>query len=292
MTQALDENGFIPVNNGQLYYAQSGQGEQSIVWVHGLPLNSDAWYPQLRHFNPLCRNIVFDLRGYGRSSKLPENCSSVTDLYLDDFLAVLHHCQLKKPVLVGFASAGHAVMRFAALFPQAISQLVVINGSPCFMSQPDWIGGFDKASLARVIEQIDNAPTMSDVWNLLSESAMKEACGTPMDKLKQWYQSMAEQAGKDTIKAFFSNIAYDDDRALLKKIIAPTLIISSRLDKEVPSDTALYLRQAIKGSQLFEINDIDHFAYATQSTLVNQVIEQFITPRCEIIIPTPTANIK
>ena len=100
---------------------------------------------------------------------------------------------------------------------------------------------------------------------------------------------MLAQARKDTLKAFFSNIAFDDDRELIENITAPTLIISSKLGKEVPSATALFLRNTIENSQLFEINDIDHFAFATQASLINAVIDQFMSPSCECLLPN-TAN--
>ncbi|WP_165474800.1 alpha/beta fold hydrolase [Legionella nagasakiensis] len=278
-------SGYIERENGNVFYSVSGRGNREIVWMHGLPLHSDAWFPQLLYFNNTCRNYVFDLRGYGRSSKLPTNCNSVTDLYVQDVLAILKHFQLVNPILIGFASGGHAALRFAALHTDKLSKLIVINGSPCFMRHTDWPGGFDEPLLKEYINKIDAAKSMDEIWDILSTSAMNESCSAGIKKLKSWYAGMAEQAGRDTIKAFFSNVAYDDDRALIANINVPTLIISSRMGEEVPSETALFLRQKIKNAQLFEINDIDHYAFATQSGLVNRVIEQFIEPSCDIILP-------
>ncbi|KTD06984.1 alpha/beta fold hydrolase [Legionella jamestowniensis] len=279
------DSGIIPREEGHLFYSVSGQGTQNVLWIHGLPLQSESWLPQLQYFDKDCRNIVFDLRGYGRSSKLPKPCDNVTDLYLADILAVLDHLQLNQPVIVGFASAGHGVLRFAAQHPDKLSQLIVINGSPCFMKREDWNGAFDEVILHECIRQIDAANSLEDIWAILSQSALNEACGQHLDQLKAWYGSMAAQAGKETIKAFFNHIAYDDDRSLMANISVPTLIISSTMDHEVPSDTALFLRKTIPNAQLCEINDIGHFVFATQSGLVNHVIKQFIQPSCDIVLP-------
>lgn len=276
----------IAVEDGELYLRHSGQGNEHILWVHGLPLNSDAWYGQLLCFDLLCRNTVFDLRGYGKSSKLPQNCTSVTDLYMADFLKVIEASNVNDTVLVGFASAGHAALRFAALYPEKVRKLIIINGSPCFMSQDDWQGGFDKASLEKIVSEIDNAKTDDDIYQMLLDASMNEKGNDEkMAALKKYYMKLANTAGRETVRAFFTDIAYDDDRALLAKICVPTLIISSRLGKEVPSDTALYLRQQIKNAQLFEINDIDHFAYATKKNLINDVIKQFVFPETDILLP-------
>ena len=204
---------------------------------------------------------------------------------MHDFLSVLEHCQLEKPTLVGFASAGHAALRFAALYPHKISKLIVINGSPCFMSCDSWLGGFSEQSLKERVSRVEQAETDDDIYDALLSAAMKENGGEKLETLKAWYMQLARGSGRATIKAFFASIAYDDDRALMSRISAPTLIISSRLGQEVPSGTALFLRQNIPNSQLFELNDIDHFAYATKSGLINQVIEQFIFPSCDIHLP-------
>ncbi len=282
----LDKAFYVKVKEGELYCKQSGKGEHPILWVHGLPLSSEAWYPQLNYFDSKAQNTVFDLRGYGCSSKLPDSYSSVTDLYMDDFQTIITECKLKQPTLVGFASAGHAVLRFAALYPELISKLIVINGSPCFLSREDWQGGFNQTALNKAVKMIEKTDNDEDIYLALLNAAMNEQGGTELARLKTWYLQLAKSSGRKTIKAFFENIAYDDDRALMSKISAPTLLISSRLGKEVPSSTALFLRQQIKNSQLFELNDIDHFAYATKSGLINQTIEQFIFPHCEIDLPT------
>jgi len=43
---------------------------------------------------------------------------------------------LDGPTLVAHASGGHGALRFAALKPDLLNKLVVINGSPRFMAKP------------------------------------------------------------------------------------------------------------------------------------------------------------
>ena len=71
------ENGFVEVENGRIFYQVHGEGSQDIVWVHGMPLNSDSWYAQFNYFKSDFRSIALDLRGYGQSSELPHDTKSV-----------------------------------------------------------------------------------------------------------------------------------------------------------------------------------------------------------------------
>jgi non-heme chloroperoxidase len=281
---SVEENHFA-VTDGTIHYSISGKGKQDIIWVHGLPLDGSSWYAQKLYFDEKYRNICIDLRGYGQSSRLPQPIANVTDLYVADLLALCKHLSLSKPIIVGFASGGHGTLRFAAQHPKALSKLVLINSSPKFDYADDWPWGFKAETLNEFISQIAKANSNDELASILFDVAMNEPCLDGINHLKQWFTTMLTADSKETINAFFTNIAYDDDRPLLKNIIVPTLIMSSKLGKEVPADTAFFMQKMIAQSQLVEINDIDHFAFATKSQLVNQLIEQFIAPECDIIIP-------
>ena len=80
-----------------------------------MPLNGRSWYAQVDHFRRRFRNVTIDLRGYGKSSKLPAGVSGVTDLYVADFKALINYLVLDRPVMVAHASGAHGALRFAAL---------------------------------------------------------------------------------------------------------------------------------------------------------------------------------
>ncbi len=116
----------LAVPGGRLAWWEAGAGDRTVVWVHGLPLDSRSWEPQRRHFEPLCRNIFIDLRGYGQSSKLPDGTKDVTGLYCNDLQALFDALEIDGATLVGFASAGHVALRFAAQNSQRVGKLVTI----------------------------------------------------------------------------------------------------------------------------------------------------------------------
>jgi non-heme chloroperoxidase len=71
-------------------------------------------------------------------------------------------------------------------------------------------------------------------------------------------------------------VSRDDDRDLLHSITAPTLLVSSGIGREVPSEVGLYLRRQINRSCLVEIPGADHFVFATRPRLVNLLLAQFL----------------
>ena len=270
---------FLDVEGGRLAWWEQGtsersMGENAIVWVHGLPLDSRSWEPQRRHFAPLCRNVFVDLRGYGRSSKLPAGTADVTALYCADLAALFDAAALRRAMLVGFASAGHVALRFAALHPGRVAGLVTINGSPCFRRREDWAWGFSDDGIARFTAMAGEGGIEGLTDAVLDPGLVfKDLSAADGAKLAAWFRSMSLSAGVDTLMGFFTGIANDDDRDLLPRIAARTLLISSTLGEEVQTGVALFCRRRMPDALLAELPDTDHFAFATRPALVNALIE-------------------
>jgi pimeloyl-ACP methyl ester carboxylesterase len=88
---------------------------------------------------------------------------------------------------------------------------------------------------------------------------------------------MSRSAGTDTLMGFVEGISRDDDRHLLQSIATSTLVVSSAIGREVPSDVGLYLRERIGKSCLVEIPGAGHFVFATRPLLLNMLLAQFLS---------------
>jgi alpha-beta hydrolase superfamily lysophospholipase len=119
-------SGYITVDRGRLNYSDVGRGPRTIVWIHGLPLNGDAWRAQVDHFSAIYRNVSIDLRGYGRSSSIPDRVTNVTDLYVADLRQLFESLHIERAIVVGFASGGHVAIRFSTT-PKVVFQPAKLN---------------------------------------------------------------------------------------------------------------------------------------------------------------------
>ncbi|MDT5323400.1 MAG: non-heme chloroperoxidase [Mycobacterium sp.] len=268
---------YLDVDDARLAYYTSGRGEEPVVWLHGLPLDSRSWSAQRAHFDPLARNVFVDLRGYGASSKLPLDRVDVTQVYADDLDRLLMHLDLRNVALIGFASAGHVALRFAAQHPHRLAKLAVINASPRFRRGGDWPWGFDDAGIDRFV-QIGREGGIEALTDVILEpgTVFHDVGRREAQDLRNWFGAMSRTAGTDTLMGFFEGIARDDDRHLLGSVTTPTMLVTSGLGREVPSDVGLYLRGHIAESWLVELPGADHFAFATRPRLVNELLAHFL----------------
>lgn len=275
-------SGFVEVERGRLYYEVEGEGSHGIVWMHGMPLNGRSWRAQIDAFRADFCNVSFDLRGYGKSTPLPEGVTDVSSIYVDDLKRLFDHLGLDRPALVAHASGAHGALRFAAEEPEALSRLVAINGSPRFRVGADWPYGFTEDQVDGILRTVDRED-LDTIADAILAPALRDPCPPgKLDPLRALYTQMTHEAGRETIRAFFTKISLDDHRALLKNIRIPVLILCSSLGTEVPPQVALYMREQIPNAQLAELPGTDHFAFATQVGLVNRLIRQFLAPVAEV----------
>ncbi|KAJ9193919.1 hypothetical protein DTO166G4_5851 [Paecilomyces variotii] len=125
MASAITSNGFIAVNDRQIYYEEEGQASsQTIFFVHGLGGTLNTFQPlitSLRNF----RLVRFDLSGHGRSS-VPSQKATI-ETYVEDCKAVISHLKVKNPVIVGHSMGCLVAMHLAASEPNLASALVLFG---------------------------------------------------------------------------------------------------------------------------------------------------------------------
>lgn len=271
----------LAVPGGRIAYYETGRTDPTapvIVWVHGLPLDSRSWAAQQEFFDTRARNVFLDLRGYGASSQLPPDATGVTALYVGDLAALVQHLGLTDPLLVGFASAGHVALRFAAQHPHLVGKLAVINGSPKFRRSDDWPYGFDEQGIAHFVDAAAEGGIEGITDAVLDpEVVFADVDAARAAQLGARFREMSRTAGVRTLLGFFEDISLDDDRALIPAIEAPTLLMASTIGQEVPTAVSLYLRTTIARARLAELPGADHFAFATRPDLVNNLLDSFLT---------------
>ena len=138
-----------------------------MVLVHGMRDHALSMQVVAEAF-PGWRCILPDLRGHGDS----DNPGSYSILkFLADLEALVRHFSLEDFVLVGHSLGGHISVRYAALYPERIRALVLIDGmgpprGPEVQHPPDmerWRGAIDAAVI-----NVDQGRVMADVSEALT----------------------------------------------------------------------------------------------------------------------------
>jgi epoxide hydrolase 4 len=121
------EDEYAVVNGVKLHYVAQGTG-QAMLFLHGFPEFWYAWKDQLAEFGKTHRAIALDMRGYNLSEKPTKVESYAVPILVADIKAFLDRVSPgKKAILVAHDWGGAVAWVYAALHPETLEKLVIIN---------------------------------------------------------------------------------------------------------------------------------------------------------------------
>ncbi|QOX61951.1 alpha/beta hydrolase [Anoxybacterium hadale] len=120
------EQRYVETSYGQTFLLTTGEeSNPPIILLHGSCSNSAFWFPELSALSENYRVFAVDIIGEAGNSE-----EYRPDLRADDFSLwlkeVLEAIGLKKAAIAGNSLGGWLAIKFAAAFPEKVSQLILI----------------------------------------------------------------------------------------------------------------------------------------------------------------------
>ncbi|MCP4689920.1 MAG: alpha/beta hydrolase [Desulfobacterales bacterium] len=128
-TGPASASAYVEIRGLTLHYLEWGAaGDPALICLHGLTGQAGAWETFARGMGRRARVIALDLRGHGESQWAPDGYPMAE--YVSDLVAFIDHLGLATVNLAGLSLGGLISMRCAALHPDRIERLVVVDMSP------------------------------------------------------------------------------------------------------------------------------------------------------------------
>ncbi len=278
------QTGFVNVNGCNTYYELSGTGSQTIVFVHFYSSSHLLW-PCYRNF--FCaqgyRVLLYDFRGSGFSSTTPPY---TIDQYASDLNVLLQTLHINRPVVVGFATGGSIAMNFAALYPNNLSQLILLDASPKWKNDATWhcgvIGNSEVEQTGALLTLLTNnmAPLIASILATVGVPICPNILAqVPVGLAAVATFTAAEEASPPSSQydIMLQCVQALDLRARLPLITVPTLITYGCLDPYAVPCANIYMAQHIPNSTIVGIPTGTHATPLYFIDALNQLILQFIT---------------
>ena len=127
---------FVDLDGGRLYGREVGDGDPTIVVVHGGP-DFDHGYmlPEMDALAASFRLVYYDQRGRGRSTLACKPDSVTIQSEVDDLDAIRSQLGLDQIVVLGHSWGGLLAMEYAIRHRDRVSHLVLVNTAPVSRSQ-------------------------------------------------------------------------------------------------------------------------------------------------------------
>ena len=261
----------------ELYYEDLGSGPP-VVLLHGWPLDSRSWEPQL---HPLLeagqRVILYDRRGFGRSSRPAGGYDF--DTLAADLHQVMTGLDLRDATVIGFSLGTGELARYVGAYgTERLRRCVFIESlAPSFAKSDENPEGVDPAGVAGVQQAI-----LDDRFKWLT--------GLTGDFLNL-DDYLGTRVSEDTVRAIWnagseaSPIAtwacppgwLDDFSQDIKRIDVPTLILHGTADRILPiAGQGRRLHAALPDARYVEIEGGPHVMCVSHAEEVNRELLSFL----------------
>lgn len=109
----------------QIRYEVRGEGEPTLIFIHGWCCDRSYWREQLRYFAKKHRVVAIDLAGHGESGL--NRKAWTMEAFANDVAAVVGKLDLKQVVLVGHSMGGSVILKAAPKLSRQAIGLVAVD---------------------------------------------------------------------------------------------------------------------------------------------------------------------
>jgi pimeloyl-ACP methyl ester carboxylesterase len=274
-----------------IFYEVIGSGDRVLLLANGLGGRLYSWRPLIEEFSKDHRIITWDYRGIFESSAPESMCRLSVRDQAEDALEVLAAEGVKRAVWVGWSMGVQVALEAAAVFPHAVSKLVLLNGTwghvfssafqpgirvpflPGYMHEvvewfqvrPEW---------AQLLARASKVTTLSVVglfWLLLGRRAFDL-----QPTLEQYTSDVYRPENFPNYLRLFQELDAHSAYHHLKQIEAPALVLSGRYDILTPAYRSREIARRLRHARHLHIKNGSHFLLLERPEIVLPAIRAFL----------------
>lgn len=258
-------SGFVEHDGEAIYFEVVGEGGVPLVLSHGAGGNHAIWFQQAAHFAADRAVVVWDHRGYGRSSDHAER--SGPEVATGDLLAVLDHLGIEHADLVGQSMGGWTSVGAVLERPSLARSLVLA----------DTLGGITSPSIEAAVAGAHRPEVPADAALRLGLHPAIDPSLADRDPARaHLYQQLAETTSVDIPTLFGRLLAARRTADDAARIACPVLCVVGDRDPLFPPAAVRALADLLPDARVAEMPGSGHSPYFEDPALWNLVVRRFL----------------
>ncbi len=250
-----------------LRYRLAGSGPV-VALTHGLGGHLDSWEPTVATLQDRYTVLTWDVRGFGRSAKRPDDLSPET--WASDLAGLLDEIGADDAVIAGISMGGVISQRFALDFPDRTRALILISTS----SEANERATAGWHARADLIELDGLGPALTPTGPSLSYG--KEYRERHADDIAEAARLTIERNDPACYAAACRAVSDIDYTADLATITCPTLILQGLEDGLTPPGGSVIMSRRIRGARLIMLEHCGHGIPAERPDRFHAAVEAFL----------------
>ncbi|MDP1821710.1 MAG: alpha/beta hydrolase [Archangium sp.] len=245
-----------------------------LVLLHGTSASLHTWQGWVSRLEQHHRVITLDLPGFGLTGPFPDGDARL-ERTLHLLAALLGKLQVSRCVLAGNSYGGRLAWEYAALHPEQVSRLVLVDA-----------GGYPRNStsvpLGFRIAQTPGLRVLAEVLlpRGLIERSVKNVYGDPgkvTPELVDRYFELTLRAGnRAALGRRMDQVPAEGDVATLKRLPMPALILWGGQDRLIPPDNGRRFDEDLPRSRLVMFDALGHVPHEEDPAATVAELEKFL----------------
>jgi pimeloyl-ACP methyl ester carboxylesterase len=255
----------VHVGEASIHYREAGGGNDVVVLLHGFPLNSGMWEPQLPYLASRFRVIAPDYRGLGESGPAP--AIATMELLAGDVVHLLRQLGVRRAALAGLSMGGYVAFELYRRAPELFRGLAlcVTKAVPDTREQKDAREAFAQGALSKGL-----------AW-VADEFAPRVLRPRPdPEVLARVKRIIGEGTPAGVAAASRGMAARPDSVPTLPRITCPTLVVAGEEDQLMPFAELQRIAQTIPAARLVRIPGAGHMPNLEAPGAFNTALSTFL----------------
>jgi len=268
----------VRVDGRRVNVVDLGEGDEAIVFVHGLGANWQSWLEQLPRFAGGRRVLALDLPGFGHS-QMPRGELTITGMG-EAVAGVMDARGVDNAVVVGNSMGGFVGIELALVAPEKVVKLVLVSAAALWN---EGITARPSVLLNRLARPYATKFYAQWQWQLalkhprlrlpaLASAGIRHPSAFPLDLAWELMSGAGAPGFHEAVQALYDYKIRDR----MPEIAAPTLVVWGTRDPLVPLWHAFEYEALIPECRVVIFRDTGHVPQLERPARFNQELEEFL----------------
>lgn len=260
---AEPENKVISSDGVEVSFNQMGKGKTAIVFVPGWTNPKGIWDDQMAYFSKYYKTVAIDLPGCGESGN--NRTDWTIENFAQDVSEVVNKLKLKKVVLVGFSMGAGVVTETAALLPEKVLGIVLVDNMQNVEMKypPEMVAVMDSVMMDLVTNMTNEKLVAMGFYKKNQEATFK--------RLMSLYEGASHVGWKESFNGYI-NWLNGQCTETLQRLTVPVVAINS--DSQ-PTNVEAF-KKYVPAFQAKIINDVGHVLFWDNPDEFNRLLTESI----------------
>ena len=250
-----------------LHYQLKGQGDSTLLFIHGWNLDLSYWQQQVVDFSSSYRVVLVDLAGCGASGKKRVNWT--VESFARDITRIIQKERLKNVVLVAHSMGGEIALDVAATNPQTVIGIVgVDNLKNVGMTIQE---GDEKGIQTYSQELMVNYPKMAEA---MAREMIVSKDSTIVHRIVQSYRQADPKIAVPTLLNLYPKAAQAKDKLRQLPFMMKFIMCTN-----TPYDEAALKTYCQQGCRIVKLDSSGHFPMIERPQAFNQALHQLLATK-------------